>query len=167
MLRARASPRRTSTTSRARAPSNRPHVSPCASLCSTRTVRPERSRTKTGRSRGEVVAKRVIEGSPGLVIGASYILIGPFFIFGSKLAHAPATFDWKTINVRWSDCERVIRNPEFFADEQASRDQREFQLERKKLGKQQFVSLRPKLQAIFAGHGESPPVTFRPAISRL
>lgn len=79
----------------------------------------------------------------------------------------PATFNWKTVNVRWPDCERAIRNPEFFSDEQASKEQREFQLERKKLGKQQYVPLRPKLQAIFEAHGEPPPATFRPAISRL
>ena len=38
---------RTSTTSRARAPSNRPHLSPCALHSSTRTVRRARSRTRT------------------------------------------------------------------------------------------------------------------------
>jgi hypothetical protein len=71
------------------------------------------------------------------------------------------------VNVRWPDCERAIRSPEFFADEQVSKEQREFQLERKKLGKQQYVPLRPKLQPIFEAHGEHPPPTFRPAISRL
>ena len=40
----------------ARAPSNRPHVSPCASHSSTRTVRRARSRTRTARSRGDVVS---------------------------------------------------------------------------------------------------------------
>jgi len=35
-----------------RARSNRPHVSPCASRSSTRTVRRARSRTRTARSRG-------------------------------------------------------------------------------------------------------------------
>jgi hypothetical protein len=79
----------------------------------------------------------------------------------------PATFNWKTVNVRWGDCERAIRDPEFFADEQVSKEQREFQSERTKLGKRQFVSLRPKLQSIFEAHGEQSPATFRPAISRL
>ena len=37
----------------------------------------------------------------------------------------------------------------------------------KKLGKQHFVLLRPTLQAIFEAHRESPPATFRPAITRL
>jgi len=89
------------------------------------------------------------------------------------LAHFndPATFDWKTVNVRWSDCEKAIRNSGSFTDEQVSKEQREFQSVRKTLGKQQAerqrVSLRPKIQAIFQAHGEAPPATFRPAISRL
>lgn len=79
----------------------------------------------------------------------------------------PATFNWKTVNVRWPACERAIRSPEFFADEQVSKAQREFQLERNKLGKQEYEPLRPKVQAIFEAHGERPPAAFRPAISRL
>ena len=53
-LRARASPRRTLTTSRVHAPSKRPHVSPCGSHFSARTARQARSRTRTGRSGGDV-----------------------------------------------------------------------------------------------------------------
>ncbi len=86
-------------------------------------------------------------------------------------SNKPAAFDWKTVNVRWSDCERAIRNPEFFADEQDSKDQREFQRERRNIGRRenerQRVSLRPKIQAVFEEHGEEPPAAFRLAISRL
>src|SRR5258706_10460785 len=41
----------------------------------------------------------------------------------------PKTFDWKTVDVRWPDCEIAIRNPDFFRDEEESQKQREFQLE--------------------------------------
>ncbi len=86
------------------------------------------------------------------------------------LAHSndPAAFNWKTVDVRWPDCDRQLRNPEFFADEQVSKEQREFQWERRQSDKQRFVELlRPKLQPIFEQRGEAPPTTFREAISRL
>jgi hypothetical protein len=79
----------------------------------------------------------------------------------------PKGFNWKTVNVRWPRCEGAMRDPEFFADEQTSREQREFQRERKQLGKQDLIALRPKIQSIFAAHGEMPPTAFRPAISGL
>jgi hypothetical protein len=85
------------------------------------------------------------------------------------LAHFddPATFNWKTVDVRWPDCDRQLRNPEFFADEPVSKEQRELQWERRQSDKQRFVELRPKLQPIFKEQGEAPPTTFREAISRL
>jgi NAD(P)-dependent dehydrogenase (short-subunit alcohol dehydrogenase family) len=51
----RASPRRTSTPSKARARSNRPRVSPCAWRSLTRTVRRARFRTRTACSHGDVI----------------------------------------------------------------------------------------------------------------
>lgn len=81
--------------------------------------------------------------------------------------HDPAAFNWKTVDVRWPDCDRQLRNPEFFADEPGSKEQRDFQWERRQSDKQRFVELRPKLQPIFEAHGEAPPSTFREAITRL
>lgn len=88
------------------------------------------------------------------------------------LAHFnnPKAFNWKTVNVRCSDCERAIRDPRFFDDEQTAGEQRAFQWERKMIGKQDRERKRvkrPEIQAIFAKHGEAPPTTFQPAISRL
>jgi hypothetical protein len=79
----------------------------------------------------------------------------------------PKNFNWKIVNVRWPRCEDAIRDARFFADEQVSQGQREFQRERKKIGKDDLVALRPKIQAIFEAHGETPPANFRPAISQL
>jgi len=89
------------------------------------------------------------------------------------LAHFsdPSTFDWKTVNVRWLDCEMAIRHSEIFTDEQISREQREFQTQRRMVGKQESdrkrESLRPEIQAIFEAHGEEPPSAFQVAVSRL
>ena len=85
------------------------------------------------------------------------------------LAHFndPATFNWKTVDVRWPDCDRAIRNPKFYDDEPVSQEQRDFQWERRQSDKQRFVEPRPKLQPIFAAHGEKPPTTCQEAISRL
>jgi hypothetical protein len=79
----------------------------------------------------------------------------------------PKNFDWKHVNVRWPRCEEAIRDVQFFADEQVSQDQRELQRERKNIGRDDLVALRPKIQEIFDAHGEAPPVSFRSAISRL
>jgi len=81
--------------------------------------------------------------------------------------HDPVAFNWKTVDVRWPDCDRLVRNPEFFSDETVSKEQRDFQWERKQSDKQRFVELRPKLQPVFGAHGEAPPTTFQEAISRL
>jgi hypothetical protein len=79
----------------------------------------------------------------------------------------PATFDWKTVDVRWPGCDREMRNPEFYNDEPVSKEQRDFQWDRRLSDKQRFAKLRPKLQTIFDKHGEAPPTTFREAISLL
>jgi len=78
-----------------------------------------------------------------------------------------ATFNWKTVDVRWPDCDRAIGNPTFYDDEAVSKEQRDFQWERRQSDKQRFVKLRPELQAIFEAHDERPPTTCREAISRL
>jgi len=85
------------------------------------------------------------------------------------LAHFndPAAFNWKTVDVRWPDCDRAIRDPGFYDDEPTSKEQRNFQWELRQSDKQRFVKLRPKLQPIFAAHGEVPPTTCQEAISRL
>jgi hypothetical protein len=85
------------------------------------------------------------------------------------LAHFqdPAAFNWKTVDVRWPDCDRAMRDPKFYDDEPASKEQRDFQWELRQSDKQRFVKLRPKLQLIFAAHGETPPTTCQEAISRL
>jgi hypothetical protein len=79
----------------------------------------------------------------------------------------PATFNWKTVDVRWPDCDRAIRNPKFYDDEQVSKEQRDFQWERRQSDKHRFVELRPQLQPIFEVQGKTPPTTFQEAISRL
>jgi hypothetical protein len=85
------------------------------------------------------------------------------------LAHFndPAAFNWKTVDVRWPDCDRAIRDPKFYDDEPVSKEQRDFQWELRQSDKQRFVKLRPNLQPIFAAHGEAPPATCQEAISRL
>jgi hypothetical protein len=111
---------------------------------------------------------RRLQRGPSECLLASNLLIEQLIL---GYFNDPKTFDWKMVNVRWSDCERAIRNPEFFADEHVSKEQRELQRERRMLGQQQRerqrVSLRPVVQAIFKKHGEEPPATFPPAISRL
>jgi len=79
----------------------------------------------------------------------------------------PEHFDWRTVNVRWPLCEDAIRDRQFFDDEETSRAQPDFQKERKRAGRDDLVALRPEIQAIFESNGESPPTTFRPALSRL
>jgi hypothetical protein len=110
---------------------------------------------------------RQLQRGPGDCLLPSNLLIEQLV-----LAHFdhPKTFNWKTVNVRWSDCERAIRNPRFFDDEQTAGEQRVFQRERKIVGKQDRErkrTKRPEIQAIFAKHGEAPPTTFQPAIARL
>ena len=85
------------------------------------------------------------------------------------LAHFndPVAFNWKTVDVRWPDCDRAIRDPKFYDDEPVSKEQRDFQWELRQSDKQRFVKLRPKLQPIFAAHGEAPPTTCQEAIFRL
>lgn len=85
------------------------------------------------------------------------------------LAHfnEPVSFNWKTVDVRWPDCERAIRDPKFYDDEQVSKEQRDFQWDRRQSDKQRFIKLRPKLQAIIEAHGEVPPTTCQEAISLL
>ena len=79
----------------------------------------------------------------------------------------PAAFDWKTVDVRWPDCDRAIRNSKFCDDEPVSKEQRDFQRDRKQSDKQRFRQLRSEIQPIFEAHGEVPPTTFHEAISRL
>ena len=102
--------------------------------------------------------------------GPSQCLLPPNKIIERlALAHsrAPDRFDWRTVDVRWPRCDGAIRDPGFWDDEPALQGQREFHRDRKKLGKDDLVALRPKIQAIFGAHGEKPPTSFRPAISRL
>jgi hypothetical protein len=79
----------------------------------------------------------------------------------------PANFNWKTVDVRWSDCDRAIRNPKFHDDEPVSKEQRDVQWDRRQSDKQRFVPLRSEIQQIFEAHGEAPPTSFREAITRL
>lgn len=106
----------------------------------------------------------------GLQCGPSECLLPPNKLTEQLvLAHQndPRNFDWKVVDVRWPRCEEAIRDPAFFDDAETSQGQREFQKDRKRLGKEDLVDLRPKIQAIFEAHGETPPTSFRPAMSRL
>jgi hypothetical protein len=49
------------------------------------------------------------------------------------LAHFndPPAFNWKTVDVRSPDCDRQIRNPKFHDDDPVSKEQRDFQWERR------------------------------------
>ncbi len=82
-------------------------------------------------------------------------------------AKDPANFDWKLVNVRCSACENMIRNDELISDAQIAKEQHAFYEHRKELDKKRFVSLRPKIEAIFGKHGELSPTMFQPTISRL
>jgi hypothetical protein len=81
--------------------------------------------------------------------------------------HDPVTFNWKTVDVRWPDCDRAIRNPSLCDDERVSKEQRDFQWNRRQSDKSRFVDLRPQIQAIFGAHGEPPPTTCQEALCRL
>ena len=85
------------------------------------------------------------------------------------LAHFrnPSAFNWKTVDVRWPDCDRAICNPKFCDNESVSKEQRDFQWNRRQSDKQRFVGLRPELQQIFRAHGEAPPSTYSDSIARL
>ena len=85
------------------------------------------------------------------------------------LAHFkdPASFNWKTVDVKCPDFDKELKILESYDYESVSKKQRDFQRERKKLDKQRFVSLRPKLQMISEKHGEDQPTTFQEAIALL
>jgi len=85
------------------------------------------------------------------------------------LAHFkdPASFNWKTVDVRRPDFDRELETLESYDYESVSKEQREFFWERRQSDKQRFVELRPKLQPFFAAHDEAPPTTFREAITWL
>jgi hypothetical protein len=85
------------------------------------------------------------------------------------LAHFkdPASFDWKTVDVRCPDFDRELKILESYDYESVSKEQRDFQRARKQSDKQRFVSLRQKLQMIAEKHGVAPPTTFREAVALL
>ena len=130
-----------------------------------------------GLSMEELFAASPASRREDLFAGCRAIRSGPseFFLPSNLLtqqlilAHFndPAAFNWKTVDVRWPDCDKAIRHPNFYDDEPVSREQRDFQWDRRQSDKQRFATLRPKLQPIFEAHGEVPPTTFREAIDLL
>lgn len=85
------------------------------------------------------------------------------------LAHFkdPAFFEWKTVDVRCLDFDRELEILESYDYESISKEQREFQWERRQSDRQRFVKLRQKLQPIFEEHGQARPTAFREALSLL
>jgi hypothetical protein len=85
------------------------------------------------------------------------------------LAHFsdPMNFDWRDVNVRSLDDESLIRNYMLLNIDQASKQQSQFQAERRRLAKQEFVAARTKIQRVFKRHGESQPDNFQSAIALL
>ncbi len=79
----------------------------------------------------------------------------------------PAAFDWKTVNVRAGEYERGIQRRKVILDPQLSEEQRQEQDALQKQYKQMFAGIRPKIEAVFAAHGEAPPRAFREVIARL
>ena len=79
----------------------------------------------------------------------------------------PTAFDWKTVNVRAGEYERGIQRRKIVLDEQLSSEQRQVQDALQKQYKQMFSGIRPKIEAVFAAHGETPPRAFRDVIARL
>ena len=96
------------------------------------------------------------------------------------VAHSqnPATFNWKTVDVKAREYERAIRSREFIPTERMSDDERaELQRlsdeqkthlrERQDEYETMFVNIRPELEPIFARHGEERPLTLREVVTRL
>jgi len=79
----------------------------------------------------------------------------------------PASFNWKTVDVKAREYERALRTRELADNEVLSAEQKAHLKERRKEYEEMFVNLRPELEAIFERHGEVPPPTFREAIARL
>jgi hypothetical protein len=79
----------------------------------------------------------------------------------------PAAFNWKTVDVRCPDFDKELKILESYDYESVSKEQRDFQWDRKQSDKQRFVKLRPKLQPIFEAHGEAPPTTLQEAVALL
>lgn len=79
----------------------------------------------------------------------------------------PATFDWKTVDVRGREYEQAIRTREFIGDEALAADQWRAQKDAQKAYRQMFANLRPELEKVFEAHGEVPPATLGEAIARL
>lgn len=85
------------------------------------------------------------------------------------LAHSqnPATFDWKTVNVRAVDFEREIGRRRFVWDDELSAEQRARQIQDQKDYRRLYTRLQPKLAKIIFDHGEALPVTLQEVITRL
>jgi len=85
------------------------------------------------------------------------------------IAHfeSPATFNWKAVQVRAMEYERGIQRRKIVLDPQLSAEQRLDQNALQKQYKRLFFGLRPKLESVFAAHGEAPPRAFREVIARL
>jgi hypothetical protein len=79
----------------------------------------------------------------------------------------PASFNWKTTDVRCRDCYLQIRRPKFYENDLVSEQQRDFLWRRKQSDKLRFLNLRPKLKIVFDKHGQAPPITCQEALSRL
>ncbi len=79
---------------------------------------------------------------------------------------SPASFDWKAVDVRAREYERLIQDSSLIADDALSAQQRESLLQTQKSYKQVFAALRTKLERVFSTHGALPPPTFRDAVDR-
>jgi len=79
----------------------------------------------------------------------------------------PAGFDWQKVQVRAGEYERGIQRRKVILDSQLSEEQRKEQDALQKQYRQMFAGIRPKIEAVFAAHGETPPRAFRDVLIRL
>ncbi len=79
----------------------------------------------------------------------------------------PATFNWKTVDVKAREYDRAIRTRELVNDEALSAEQRADLKARRKEYEDMWAGLRAELEEVFKKHGEAPPPTFREVVARL
>jgi hypothetical protein len=79
----------------------------------------------------------------------------------------PATFDWRTVDVSAPEYEDAIRSQKFVGDQQLTSEQSREMQTRKTDYKEMSCKPREHIREIFEKHKETPPITFREAITRL
>ncbi len=76
-------------------------------------------------------------------------------------AKKPGDFDWRAVDVRAHEYEREVNRGEVITDDGLSAEQLQSAREVEKAYEKMFSDLRPKLEKVFAAHGQAPPPTFK------